>query len=182
MGKRVVVIEWEKINLVVPEIKDIEIWFRGINNPEIQFLLWQNRQYYRENEESYYKSLTEKRDVFFMIQIKETSEIIWSIWLNEESQINRNWILWIVIYNEKNLSLWYGSEAIRLFEKYVFEFLWYEKIVLKVNTFNERAIKSYKKCWFQEVWILKRDQYLKWEYYDTLIMEVMKEDYFNNKK
>ncbi len=68
-----------------------------------------------------------------------------------------------------------------LFEKYVFEFLGYEKIVLRVHAINQRAIKAYKKCGFQEVWILKRDQYLKWEYYDTLMMEVMKEDYFNNK-
>ena len=70
---------WDKVNLVIPEAKDTEVMFHGINNPEIQFLLWQMRQYYRENEDTFYKTKVDSREILFIIQEKNSWEIIWSV-------------------------------------------------------------------------------------------------------
>lgn len=40
MSDRIIILDWENISLVVPEKQDIEIWYKWLNNPEIQAYLW----------------------------------------------------------------------------------------------------------------------------------------------
>lgn len=179
--ERVKLISWEKISLVIPEMEDLEVMLHWINNIDISKNLWPIKHQTRISEEKYLKSLIDERKKQFMIMINKTQEIIGSVWFNEYSEISRNWLIWICIYSENNLWKWYWTQAMNLFLKYVFEYLWYHKVKLNVFTDNKRAINSYKKSWFRKVWIHKEDVYIMWEYKDHLSMELLRSEYKNLK-
>lgn len=51
---------------------------------------------------------------------------------------------------------------------------------LQVFKNNQRAISSYKKSWFKEVWVFREDVYIMWKYEDSIAMELLKSDYLNS--
>ena len=53
----------------------------------------------------------------------------------------------------------YGTEALKLLLFFGFIILGLRKIELEVYTFNERAIKSYKKVGFREIGIRRKESY-----------------------
>lgn len=65
--------------------------------------------------------------------------------------------------------------------KYGFEYLNLNNIMLKVYSFNERAIKCYKKVGFKEFGRRHKTIPIKNVWYDDIYMEILREDYFNNK-
>ena len=50
--------------------------------------------------------------------------------------------------------------------------------MLRVYSFNERAIKSYKKCGFKEFGIRHQVLPMNNKLYDDIYMEILKDDYF----
>ncbi len=180
MNKRIIVINWEKISLIVPEKQDIEIWYKWINNIEIQSYLW--LMFWsiisKEAEEKYYDNLNKnKEQLTFSIFINQDKKVIWNISLMKIDFRNMHTELWIVITDEKNLSKWYWTESIYLILKYVFDVLWLNKVYLRLNSKNTRAKKVYDKLWFIEVWRFKKHNYIFWEFHDEIIMEIFKEKF-----
>ena len=114
--------------------------------------------------------------------LNKTKEIIWGIWFNDFSEFDRNWVIWISLYDEAKMWKWYWSEAMDLFLKYSLEYLWLNKVKLNVYSFNERGIKSYEKCWFKKVWVLKEEKYILWKYEDLIYMEVLNKEWKKRKK
>jgi len=175
--ERIIFINWERISLVIPEKQDLEVMYKAINNVNIIKYLQPIRHNTRETEEKFLNDKIEKADKFFVIMQNDTNEIIWSVWFNEFDDISRNGIIWICLYDESKMSKWYGSEAMNLFLKYSFEYIWYNKVKLQVYSNNPRAISSYKKCWFREVWTFKQDLYIMWEYVDNIAMEMLRNEW-----
>ena len=58
----------------------------------------------------------------------------------------------------------YGSDALKLLIKFIFEEVNMNKIKLKVFSFNNRAIACYKKVGFKEEGILKKELYRSGKY------------------
>jgi len=180
MSDRIIILDWENISLVVPEKQDIEIWYKWLNNPEIQaylwFLFWSIIS--RENEEKYYENLNkDKEQLTFSIFINKEKKVIWNISLMKIDYRNMHTELWIAITDNQNLSKWYWTEAISLILKYVFNVLWLNKVYLRLTSKNERAKRVYEKNWFIEIWRFKKHNYIFWEFYDEIIMEIFKEDF-----
>jgi len=75
--KRIKVLEWKKVSLVVPEKQDIKLWYEGMNNLEI----WKNLVYtfwkvwHLEDEEEFYE-IQRKRVDSQMFCIYENWKII----------------------------------------------------------------------------------------------------------
>ncbi len=178
--ERVFIMKWDRVSLVIPEKRDLDIMYKWINNIEISKNLAPIRNWYYENEESFYNNISKDWKTLFMIYENETAEIIWSIWFNEYSAHNRNWIIWITLYLEEKLGKWYWTEAMKLFIDYAFNYVWSHKVKLAVFSTNERWIKSYLKSWFREVWRLKEELFIMWKYIDEVIMELTREDYLKN--
>lgn len=179
--ERIIYIKWDKISLVVPEKQDVNIMYQWMNNFEITKYLWELNRYYFENEENFYNSITSEQKHFFMIMKNDTKDIIWWIGFNKFDKLSRNAEVWICIYKEIDLWSWYWTEAMKLFLRYTFEIVWCNKLKLWVFDFNWRWIKSYKKSWFKEVWRLKQEAYIGWEYKDSILMEIMRDEYYKNK-
>lgn len=146
--ERVKIVNWKNISLVVPEKQDVDIWYRWLNNPEIQaylwFMFWSIIS--KENEESYYDKLNkDKEQLTFSIYIESENKVIWNISLMKIDFRNMHRELWIAITDEENLSKWYWTESINLVLKYAFEVLWLNKIYLRLTSKNERAKRVYDK-------------------------------------
>lgn len=177
--ERIVFVPWERISLVIPEKEDLDVMYKAINNVNIIKHLQPIRHNTRETEEKFLNSKLESADKFFVIMLNDTKEIIGWVAFNDYNQNNRNWEIWICLYDESKMSKWYWTEAMKLFLKYAFEYIWSNKVKLNVYANNLRAKTSYEKCWFKEVWVFKQEHYIMWEYVDSIAMELLRSEYEN---
>ena len=181
-NKRVKIIEWNNVSLVVPEKQDIELWYRWVNDIEIQSYLWSMfwTIISRESEEEYYNSINkDEKQLTFSIYVNKNKKIIWNISLMNIDYKNNHTELWIAIFDKDNQNKWYWSESIKLIQKYVFEILGLNKLYLRYVSSNDRAWKIYSKLGFIEIWRMKDHNYALWEYRDDVFMEIMKREYLN---
>jgi len=58
--------------------------------------------------------------------------------------------------------------------KFIFEEMNINKIALSVYSFNERAIKCYKKCGFTQEGVLREELFREGRYHDEILMSLMK--------
>ncbi len=181
-NKRVKIIEWKAVSLVVPEKEDIELWYRGVNDIETQSYLWSMFWTItsRESEEEYYNFLNkDEKQLTFSIFINNNETIIWNVSLMKIDYKNSHTELWIAVLDKNNQNKWYWSESIELIQKYVFEVLWLNKLYLRYISSNDRAWKVYYKLGFKEAWRMKDHNYVLWEYHDDVFMEITKNEYSN---
>lgn len=179
--KRIEIIKWKNISLVVPEKDDAILWYKWKNNLALQPSINQRgKVFHLESAYEFYEEIRkDKAMVFFSIFINNSQKNIWYISLSEISHENRNANFGIVLFYIDEHNKWYGTEATRLILKYGFEFLWLHKIKLDVLESNIKAIKVYEKCGFIESG-RKKEEIFNWKNYSNLLqMEIMKNDYFN---
>lgn len=79
----------------------------------------------------------------------------------------------------------YGTEAIRLLLDYGFNYMNLHSVKLELMSFNERALKCYKKCGFKETGRIRENRFINGNYYDTITMDILEreftESYIRNK-
>lgn len=85
----------------------------------------------------------------------------------------------LFIGDEENRNRGYGQEVLNLLLYYAFNYLNLNNIMLKVFSFNERAINCYKKVGFKEIGRRRQAYYLKGKYYDDVFMDILREEYKN---
>lgn len=99
--------------------------------------------------------------------------------------MNRTATLGIFIEDKEYLSKGYGTEAIRLLLDYGFNYMNLHSIKLHLMSFNERALKCYKKCGFKETGRIRENRFINGKYYDTIAMDILEsefsESYIRNK-
>ena len=130
-------------------------------------------------EESWIKSRKAGVDFTydFAIENLETGKYIGGCGINEANIKNRNCIIGIMIGDKTCLSKGYGSDALNILIKFIFEELNMEKIKLSVFGFNERARACYKKVGFKEEGVLKKEIFRNGKYHDEIIMAMFREDF-----
>lgn len=116
----------------------------------------------------------------FIIAHKTTEEYIGQIDLIKIDWINRIGTLGIVIGSREYLGKGYGTEAIKLIQKFAFNSLNLNKLDLEVRDYNERAIKCYKKCGFQEEGRIREAFFVDGKYTDTIFMGILKREYLQS--
>lgn len=91
----------------------------------------------------------------------------------------------IFIGEKDYLSKGYGTEAIRLILDFGFNYMNLHNIKLELISFNERALKCYKKCGFVETGRTRENVFVNGKYYDTISMDILSnefnESYIRNK-
>ncbi|MDF2589109.1 MAG: family N-acetyltransferase [Anaerocolumna sp.] len=84
--------------------------------------------------------------------------------------------LGLFIGDEENRNQGYGAEVLNLLLDYGFNYLNFNNVMLKVFSFNERAINCYKKVGFKEIGRRRKSYYVKGKFYDDVFMDILKED------
>lgn len=116
----------------------------------------------------------------FAIVTLDKDEMIGTVSLNRVNNIHREATLGIFIGNKEYWNNAYGTEAIRLILDYGFNYMNLHSVKLSLLSFNERALKCYKKCGFKEAGRLRENRYINGKYYDTIYMDILAEEFNEN--
>ena len=118
-----------------------------------------------------------QNDYNFGIISKEGDELIGFCGFSCVDLIHENAELKIFIGDKKNRGQGYGKEAIKLLLDYGFNNLNLNNIMLKVFSFNKKAIKLYESLGFKKFGIRHKTYCFKSQFYDEIYMEVLKDEY-----
>jgi len=112
----------------------------------------------------------------FAIVSLEDDKLIGNCGIQGIEQIRQCAEVGLFIGDEKNRNKGYGKEVLNLLLDYSFNYLNINNIMLKVFSFNERAINCYKKVGFKEIGRRRQSYYLKGIFYDEVYMDILKEE------
>lgn len=118
-----------------------------------------------------------KTEYSFAIEILESGEYIGGCGVNKVDW--KNSVAEIGIFVAKKF--WgkgYGTDAMKLLVKFVFEQININKVKLNVYSFNKRAIKCYEKSGFKLEGVLRREMFRDGKYHDIHVMGILKDEYF----
>jgi len=133
-----------------------------------------------ESEKAWLEKAMSEKYCFAIIN-KDNDTLLGNISLMKIHEVNRTAELGIFIGDENYLSRGYGSEAIMLLLDYAFRYLNLNNIMLRVFSYNKRAIKAYEKCGFKTFGVWKECHYFDGEYSDEIYMNVLKRDFYSKK-
>ena len=126
----------------------------------------------KEYLENHYKS----EGNFAIVTLNE-EKLIGTVSLEKIDYISRTATLGIFIGDKNYRSKGYGTEAIKLILDFGFNYMNLKNIALDVMSFNERAIKCYKKCGFKEYGRRRQCVFLDGKYYDKISMDILDEEF-----
>lgn len=129
--------------------------------------------------ETFLNNVLQKEDQHrgFVIADLETEAYIGQIDLFKFDWKNRTAEMGIVIGSRSLRGKGYGTEAIRVLQKFVFDRLNMNRLQLEVHDFNEAAIRCYNRCGFREEGRMRERHFVNGHYSDTVLMAILRSDY-----
>ncbi|MHC0038062.1 GNAT family N-acetyltransferase [Pseudoneobacillus sp. C159] len=118
--------------------------------------------------------------VFLLIGDQATNELIGDVELNGIDFLNQTASIRIQILNERYWSKGYGTEAMSLLLDYGFGVYNLHRIELEVYSYNQRAIHAYQKLGFKQEGIKRESIFYNYEFHDTIIMGLLKNEFNRN--
>ena len=152
-----------------------------INDPQVKRLLHPGIPFLNtfEDEEKWIEGLSAKKENYsFAIETLEDSKYIGGCGINDIDWKNSVIVVGIFIGDKNYWSKGYGTDAMKVLIKFIFEQMNIHKIKLNVYSFNERAIRSYVKCGFKHEGTLRKEIFRDGKYYDEIVMGLLSEEYF----
>ena len=175
----------ERIYLSPRSSEDAEKFTEWLNDFEVTDYLGRSGQIITLEAEKEYLEKNNNPEATFAIVTLDENELLGTVSLERIDYINRTATLGIFIGNKEYHSKGYGTEAIRLILDYGFNYMNLHNIKLQLMSFNQRALKCYKKCGFKEVGRIRENKFINGKYYDTICMDILKneflESYIKNK-
>ncbi|WP_114744798.1 GNAT family N-acetyltransferase [Falsibacillus pallidus] len=98
--------------------------------------------------------------------------------LKNIDRLNKHAELGIAIGDKNYWGRGYGLSAMHEMLHWGFKYLDLNKIWLRVEVDNDKAIKSYKKMGYVDEGVLRQDRFRNGEYVDRLRMSILKEEFF----
>lgn len=86
----------------------------------------------------------------------------------------------LFIGEKSNHNKGYGTEMLKLLLNHSFNYLNLNNIMLRVFSFNDIAIHTYKKVGFKEMGHRRQSYYLNNKFYDEIYMDILKEEFLKN--
>lgn len=164
----------EKVCLRAYEEKDIKRATEFVNDRELKKFLVTGIPFPMTSweEEEWIKSQmsNEKGEYNFAIEDIETKKYIGGCGIQKVNWLARVATVGIMIGDKDYWGKGYGTDAMNVLMKFIFEEMNIHKIRLSVFSFNERAKRCYEKCGFQVEGILKDEIFKEGKYYDEIIM------------
>lgn len=172
----------ERIYLSPRNIEDAEIFTKWMNDFEVTDYTGRSASIMTlDAEKKYLENKNLDTDtIAFAIVCSNTDKMVGTLSLENVNYTNRTAVLGIFIGDENYRSNGYGTEAIKLLLDYAFNYVNLNSIKLDVLECNERAIKCYKKCGFKEAGRWRKSKYVNGRYYDTIVMDILAEDFIEN--
>lgn len=154
-------IEGEKVYLSPMNLEDIEKYVKWMNDFSTTDGLGSSSKVTTfESERAWLINNMDKKEQQFAIVLKETDKLIGNCGFCDINHLHQKGEVGLFIGEDENRSKGYGTEALSLLVEYGFNYLNLKNIMLKVFSFNKRAIKSYEKIGFKVFGKRTEDYYL----------------------
>ncbi|GHV06649.1 N-acetyltransferase [Spirochaetia bacterium] len=167
----------EKCYLSPIDADDAEKFTEWLNDLDVTV----NLQLYQasinaENERSFLNKLAEGHH--YSIIDKKTDGLIGNCGFMDIDNLNQTAELGIFIGDKNYWGKGYGTEALSLLADYGFKCLNLHNIMLRVYSFNKRAIACYEKVGFKKIGIRREALYRNREVYDIIFMDLLAGDFY----
>ena len=167
----------ERIYLSPRNSEDVEQFTEWLNDFEITDYLGRSGMLTSLESEREYLENNNSMSATFVIVTLEEDKMIGTVSLERINNIDRTATLGIFIGNKEYWNNSYGTEAVRLILDYGFNYMNLQNIKLNLMSFNERALKCYKKCGFKEYGRRRKCKFVNGKYYDSICMDILAEEF-----
>lgn len=158
-------------------MEDVEQFTEWINDLDVTINLSITPEIYTIEREKEVLERFSKEGYHFSIVHVNNDELIGICGLLDVNQINRTAEAGIFIGNKKYWNKGCGTEAMNALLDYAFNLLNLNSIFLRVHSFNQRAIKYYRKCGFKEIGIRREAYIVGGKKYDQLYMDILAKEF-----
>lgn len=170
------VLSGEQIVLARVRRQDLPEITRYFQNLELTtYLGGYGMSFSHEDEEAWFERVARSSptDVLFGIYERQTGRIVGGVDLRDINHRAGTAELGVSLHDPATWGQGYGSEAVQLMLQYGFFHLSLHNVMLKVYSFNARAIRSYQKLGFREIGRRTGAVLLGGERYDDVFMEIL---------
>ena len=169
----------ERIYLRPVEQDDLDIFYtRAMWDSETRKLTGTQVVFSRNGVQSWFDRISiDQSRVDLVICLQKTDQVIGDIGMLDIDHHNKKSVVRISVFDKDYWGKGYGTESMSLLLKYGFGVLNLNRIGLDVFSFNERAIKSYKKLGFQEEGRIRDDLFYDGGYHDSVLMGILKHEF-----
>lgn len=166
------------------DVKDTAQAQAYVNDPEVKRFLTPGVPFpiTFEEEKAWVIGQSAMKDTYsFAIENLENGRYIGGCGINSVDWKNSVAVVGIFIGDKDLWGKGYGTDAMSVLIAFIFEQMNIHKIKLNVYSFNERAIKSYKKVGFTVEGILREEIFKEGKYHDEIVMGLLCDEYFEQK-
>lgn len=164
----------ERIYLRTLAETDAPVLLTNTQDKEIRYMTGTKSTFTLEQIQQHIKNINEDPSRYdFAICLNSNSKMIGELSILDIEQDNNKAGFRISMCSIELTGKGYGTEAIRLILKFVFEDLKLNRLQLEVFSHNKRGIKAYEKTGFRTEGILRESL----NYSDEIIMSILKSDY-----
>jgi RimJ/RimL family protein N-acetyltransferase len=177
-GQPVRFLEGVKVYLRPYEPEDADVLYHALYSAESRRLTGTQQIFTRASTADFINKIAgDNSRVDLVICSQKTNQTLGEVVLNNIDFINRSANIRIGIFNEKDYSLGYGSEALILMLNHAFGGLNLHRVELGVYDFNPRAIHVYEKLGFKQEGVLRDSLHFNHQFHDQIIMSILAEEF-----
>ena len=156
--------------------EDAEIYTIWMNDREITDNLGSSTMVFSEEAERGWVEENSGEYQFAIIE-RESNEIIGNCGIQAVTHTFQRAELGLFIGDEENRNKGYGKEVLFLLLEYCFDTLNLHNVMLKVFSFNERAVHTYSRVGFKEIGRRREAYYAKGRFWDEIYMDILKDEF-----
>lgn len=170
-------LQGSKVNLRPGTDSDYGLLYKWYNDKELNRLAgWSNSKATMEKLRYNMSKSFGYDPMNLMIEAKDGAPI-GTIQLYDFNEQDKSCKLGIRIGDRDYWSRGYGEDAVKTLLEYAFMKIDIYRVTLKVYEYNERAVRCYLKCGFQNEGRTRQSANIDGKYYDEIIMGTLKSDY-----
>lgn len=177
MGRYFCKLRGEKVYLSPINVDDIELYTRWINNLSTSVPLGQAPQLFSLARERETLEHLSSEGHNFAIVDRSSDSLLGNCGLRKLNQIHGTAEVGIFIGEEKRRGKGYGTEALQLLAAFGFKVLNLHNIMLRVVSFNARAIRCYEKVGFREFGRRSGAFLINGKRYDDVYMQLLQTEF-----
>ena len=167
----------ERVYLSPVNPEDNEKYVEWLNDLKVSLNLTMAPKIISLNKEKEILENMSKEGYNFAIVDKKEDELLGNCGLMDVELIHGTAELGIFIGEKDYWNKGYGTEVINLILDYGFNILNLNNIMLRVHSFNKRAINCYKKCGFKEIGRRREGFVIGDDKYDDIYMDILAEEF-----
>ncbi|KGP72003.1 GNAT family N-acetyltransferase [Pontibacillus yanchengensis] len=173
-------LEGNRVYLRPIEEEDLDLFYKkALWDKEGRKLTGTQAVFSRKGVQTWYERIsTDDSRIDLIICLQGTDQPIGELAMLDIDHQNRKSVVRISIFDHAYWGNGYGTEALSLLIAFGFDILNLNRIGLDVFAFNTRGIKAYEKLGFKEEGRIKEDLYYNGEYHDSILMGLMRKDYY----